>query len=201
MGNEVRRKKAYRPSVSITPGKHVTEYRVPVPGDIDPSLDWYLVSTHPNQEARAKLHLERAGYKVFLPAFRRETTRDRGKGRVSFVAMYTGYVFISGKRRVWPASVEGVRDVVRNGLSWDPLPKATKDRPGAMEMIIEYQNTPIAEPPILKSGDRVAMLDGPFSEFLATVSKVLGHDRAELLIEIMGRKTKVRADIAQLIAA
>jgi transcriptional antiterminator RfaH len=204
MGKDNRRKRAYRPSITITPGRRVTEYRVPVNTEaIDPSLDWYLVSTQPKQEARAKLHLERAGYKVFLPTFRREILRENRKPRETVVAMFPGYVFISGKRRIWPASVEGVQDVVRDGLVWSPMRKADEERgqAGVIETIIEFANTPVADPPVLQPGDRVALLDGPFADFFATVSKVLAHDQAELLIGIMGRETKVRADIAQLIAA
>lgn len=190
-----RRKKAYRPSVTITPGRRVTEYRVPVGASVDPALDWFLVYTHPKAEAKAALELQRAGYQTFLPHFRREIVRSRGKPAQTFVAMFPRYLFISGARRVWPTTVDGVQDIVRNGLVWAKMPG------GVIESIVEFQNTPIAEPPVLRSGDRVEILDGPFASFMATVNKVLPHDQAELLVSMFGRETKARADIAQLIAA
>lgn len=195
MANELRRKRAYRPSVTITPGRRVTEYRVPVGSSVDPSLDWYLVYTHPKAEAKAAIELQRAGYKTFLPTFRREIVRSRGKPTETIVAMFPRYLFISGRRRVWPTMVDGVQDIVRNGLAWEKMP------PGVIEAIVEFQNTEIAVPPVLQPGDRVEILDGPFASFMATVNKVLGNDQAELLVSMFGRQTKARADIAQLIAA
>lgn len=190
-----RRKKAYRPSVTITPGRRVTEYRVPVGNSVDASLDWYLVYTHPKAEAKAAIELQRAGYETFLPSFRREIVRSRGKPAQTLVAMFPRYLFISGRRRVWPTMVDGVQDVVRNGLTWAKMPA------GVVEAIVEFQNTEIAVPPVLQQGDRVEILDGPFASFMATVNKVLGNDQAELLVSLFGRETKARADIAQLIAA
>lgn len=44
-------------------------------------------------------------------------------------------------------------------------------------------------------------MEGPFAEFLGTVSKVMPSGKARLLIQCFGTQTSVEVDIAQLVAA
>jgi transcriptional antiterminator RfaH len=43
----------------------------------------------------------------------------------------------------------------------------------------------------LKEGDQVAILKGPFANFIATVEKYEADQRIWILMDLMGRKTKI----------
>ena len=44
----------------------------------------------------------------------------------------------------------------------------------------------------LKEGDQVAILTGPFADFIATVEKYEADQRIWILMDLMGRKTKIQ---------
>ena len=48
---------------------------------------------------------------------------------------------------------------------------------------------PIAE---MEKGDKVKILDGPFADFIATVEKYETAQRIWVLLDLMGRKTKIQ---------
>ena len=49
-------------------------------------------------------------------------------------------------------------------------------------------------PPTLRVGDTVELTAGPFSEFVATVEKVDPDKRVWVLLDLMGRRTRVSVD-------
>ena len=44
----------------------------------------------------------------------------------------------------------------------------------------------------LKKGDQVTVLSGPFANFIATVEKYEADHRIWILMDLMGRKTKIQ---------
>ena len=47
----------------------------------------------------------------------------------------------------------------------------------------------------LKKGDQIKILNGPFTNFIATVETLEADQRISVLMDLMGRKTKIKADI------
>ncbi len=56
-------------------------------------LDWYLIHTKPARETTAADHLERQGFKTFLPRTRRQV-RHAGRWRERIEAMFPRYLFV-----------------------------------------------------------------------------------------------------------
>jgi len=50
----------------------------------------------------------------------------------------------------------------------------------------------------LKEGDQVAILTGPFADFIATVEKYEADHRISILMDLMGRKTKIQVESERL---
>ena len=54
---------------------------------------------------------------------------------------------------------------------------------------------PIVE---MKKGDKVEILEGPFASFIATVEKYESEQRIWILMDLMGRKTKLQTPLNAL---
>lgn len=191
-----RRKFAYRASRNPVTSRRVTDYRLPPSEPVDAAREWFLIYTNPKCERRAQLGLMRAGYETYLPTMRR-VIEAPGKPVVErIVPMFPRYLFVSGKQRTMIRSIDGVQDVVRNGLAWAPVPST------AIEAMVTFQNEeePPA-PPKHWAGQTVRVLDGPFASFAATVEKILPHECARVLVNIFGRSTAVELHVAQMEAA
>ena len=51
----------------------------------------------------------------------------------------------------------------------------------------------------LKKGDQVRVLTGPFADFIATVEKYESDQRIWILMDLMGRETKIQTPSDNLI--
>jgi transcriptional antiterminator RfaH len=51
----------------------------------------------------------------------------------------------------------------------------------------------------LKKGNQVTVLNGPFTNFIATVEKYEADQRVSILMDLMGRKTKIQTPSDNLI--
>ena len=205
--------------------RQVRESKVPAPADIDCSLDWYLVYTAPRMEAKAAKGLEDAGCAVFLPAWDR-VIRFQRREINNRVATFPRYLFAAGvptKRRdshlvaddgvtvitingrpiTDIREIEGVQDIVRSQDGWARVPGKF------IKVVADYQNDPRARrcsdpqkpDPIVKPGQKVTIIDGPFMRFLAEVVEQIGPREAEVMIDVMGRPSRLRVSTSQLDAA
>ena len=50
----------------------------------------------------------------------------------------------------------------------------------------------------IKKGDQVKVLKGPFADFIATVEKYESDQRIWILMDLMGRKTKIQTPLNTL---
>ncbi len=190
-----RRKFAYRASRSPVSSRRVTDYRLPPAEDVDASREWFLIYTNPKCERRAQLGLMRAGYQTYLPTMRRVIERPGYPARETIVPMFPRYLFVSGRQRTMIRTIDGVQDVVRNGLDWAQVPSP------AITAMISFQNEVVIEPPKHWKGQTVMVGDGPFSGFQVIIAKMLDHDCAQVLVSIFGRQTPVTLHVAQMEAA
>jgi transcription antitermination factor NusG len=217
------RSRKFRAPVVVQPRRQLIETRNPV-GEVDASLNWYLVFTTPRGEAKAKLELEKAGCKTLLPSVHRVYISGRRKLEYD-VATFPRYLFVSGlpslARRISEQAsgkafsvgdavvssdgrpitdirqIDGVQDVIRNGMVWAKVPSH------AVAAVAAYQNDAVAPevPKPFAAGNKVVVIDGPFTHFQATIVEVIGLRDATVLIDIFGRQTKASFDLAQIEAA
>jgi transcription antitermination factor NusG len=196
----------------------IVETLNPPPADLDlrKEAKWYLVYTAPRMEAKAIEGLEAAGCATFWPSIHRVITIRKRKPIELDVGIFPRYLFASGPllsadpeaERVrfivkgrpvrFFGDIDGVVDVIGSSRGGVRVPTS------AIAEIARYQSKPVAPPKvrkILQPGEQMRVIEGPFASFQATVIEAIGMEEADVLIDIFGRMTRARMDVAQLDAA
>lgn len=151
---------------------------------------WYLAQLRPQSHQVALRNLDRQGFETFLP--RIELTRRHGTGfSTRAQPLFPGYIFIEFDvlRDDWHKinSTSGVSRIVSFGGRPALVPK---------EIITSLlaradQNGLISSASTTEVGSEVKLLTGPFADFVAKVDVIEPDRRVWMLIEILGRTTKV----------
>lgn len=145
---------------------------------------WYAVATKARDEAIAKANLERQDYQVFLPTV---SLKKRRRGRWMLVTepLFPGYLFVSlvlGADDPAPIrSTVGCIGLVRFGQTHTSVPLSLiAALQGASEGAL---NTPLP----FNQGDKVRLIGGPFAGIEAVYDMSRGEDRAQVLLELLGK--------------
>lgn len=147
----------------------------------DSGLRWYLIHCKPREDERALENLERQGFECYRPTRRVERRRD-GRKFVTAEALFPSYLFIrldSVNDNWYPIrSTRGVVQIVR----FKEYPLAVRD-----EIIegIRMRLGGAAVEPYLKPGERVRIVEGPFSQLEAIFVAHDGNERTVLLLNIL----------------
>ena len=135
---------------------------------IEPGLKWYAIQTKPNRERDVEKRLTDLRLEVFLPWMR---TRRRIGSRFQWVMvpLFPSYVFCR-------------LDMVLSG-------KAARYSPGVKDFLsFGSRLAEVAAQP----GDVVRITEGPFSGLEAVFEqKLKGSERVAVLLEILGRQTRL----------
>ena len=152
---------------------------------------WYAVHAKARQEHLALEHLRRQHYASYLPLIRLHKRRRSGWEEVT-EPLFPGYLFVRlDTRRDNTApirSTRGVIGLVRFGGSLRPVPE------GLVEQLLAAPADPegaIREAHLFQAGDRVEIVVGPLAGLQAIFLAPTGQQRAHLLLELMGRETRV----------
>lgn len=142
---------------------------------------WTAVCTHSGQERRAAHHVERQGFKHYLP----ETLNGRRRER-----LFPNYLFVFITDR-WRCLIgtRGIRRLIMAGEKPTPMPKREIDALKAREKdgIIEL-------PPRFCEGDKVRITHGPFTDCMALFAGDAAADRCMVLIEMLGQQVCMPVD-------
>jgi transcriptional antiterminator RfaH len=165
-------------------------------------MRWYVVQTQARCEARAACHLTRQGFTVYLPRYLK---RRRHARRVEIVAapLFPRYLFVAIDMSVqrWRAvrSTQGVSHLVCQG----DAPAVVQDA-----VIAELQRREderglitLAATPRFAQGDKVRVMDGAFSDSFALFDGMTDDERVAVLIDLLGRKVRVKLDVLAIEAA
>ena len=145
--------------------------------------------------------LTRQGFGLFLPKIASDKKKTGGV-ELPWVPLFPGYIFVrfDPARPAWRAinSTRGVSKLVSFGTSGPrPVPG---DLIEALQMRCN-ENGLLLAPDDLAPGDRVRVLRGPFADLVTEIERVEPDRRIWLLIEIMGRKTRVGVNFDDLARA
>lgn len=147
---------------------------------------WYVVQTQPQQELRASVNLRRQGYEVWMPVYQRLRRHARKVEQVS-APLFSGYIFVfmNPECQTW-RSINGTFGVIRL-ICQDSRPVAVPS--GFVEYLQGKMNAEgfIETPPEFHEGQAVRISEGPFEDFTGTLLRLDGHDRALLLLTVLGR--------------
>jgi transcriptional antiterminator RfaH len=156
---------------------------------------WYVVQCKSREDARALEHLERQGYKCFLPVCAVEKLRHRRKVEVS-EPLFPGYLFISLNRAHdnWHSirSTRGVVQLVRFNEYPVPVPD---------QIVESIRNRAVTQPPrvpLLQPGERVRITEGCFSDLEAIYVANDGGERVVLLMKILHREQSLSFPLASI---
>jgi transcriptional antiterminator RfaH len=148
---------------------------------------WTAAQLQPRRQALALHMLAQENFTVYAPKLReRRTIRGRRADREA--PLFPGYAFVL-IRLQWHAArwCPGVVRLVMDGLQPARVPDVVieeirgRERNGAVELPRR----------LLKPGDRVRLLAGPFQGHLAVYTGMTGPERVAVLLQILGGQQRV----------
>ena len=161
----------------------------------DPRLDrrWYVLHTKSRHENVVDEGLRKKSLEAFLPKIKvRSKRRDR---RVMIqVPLFPGYVFI--KTDLHPHShlevvkTAGAVKLIGSKLGPVPVPDDTIE---SLKIMVA-SDQPILTGARLKKGDRVLVVDGPFTGVNGTFIRYRGKGRVVVNVEALGQHAGVDVD-------
>ena len=154
------------------------------------SKKWYILQFKPNSHLKAVMNLNRLGFETFLP-LHKHTSRKLSSFVNTYKPLFSGYMFVSFDRKNthWYKinSTYGVLRLITFNSVLIPVPKNFIDN--LMQRC--DLNGKLLPTKKLKKGDQVTVSKGPFANFVATVEKYEDEQRIWILMDLMGRETKI----------
>ena len=161
------------------------------------SKEWFILQFKSNSNNLAAKNLTRQGFETFLP-LHETTSRRLSRFINTSKPLFPGYMFIRFDKAEseWHKinSTYGVSRLITVNSSLKSVPSTFIDR-----LMKRYDSSgkliPIVE---MKKGDKVEILEGPFANFIASVEKYESEQRIWILMDLMGRKTKLQTPLNAL---
>ncbi|MCH8466821.1 MAG: transcriptional activator RfaH [Roseinatronobacter sp.] len=160
---------------------------------LDHDANWFLAQFKPNSHHIAQRNLLRQGFETFLP-LQEETRRLRGRFLTQLRPLFPGYLFVSlsvaqGGWRV-VNSTYGISRLVSLGQEPTAVPRDLIDQ---LRIRCDEEGR-LLPPKQLQPGDEVILTKGPFTIFVATIARIAPDQRIWVLMELMGRQTRIAVD-------
>jgi transcription antitermination factor NusG len=146
----------------------------PAEPTLSDTAQWFCITTNPNCQARAALELYALGFRTFLPKIRKWATHARVRKAVE-KPLLGRYLFVEvdqPRQSFWTVrSANGVEGFVSNP---DPVPIPSRYVENFRMRYMAGEWDEVAQGP-LPVGARVRVVEGEFSDLLATVTHRRGH--------------------------
>ena len=161
------------------------------------SKEWFILQFKSNSHHQASKNLNRQGFETFLP-LHDTTSRKLSRFISTAKPLFPGYMFVKFDRAEsdWHKinNTYGVSCLITFNSILKSIPTIFVD-----SLIKRYDLSgkllPIQK---LKKGDQVKLLKGPFANFAATIEKYEDDQRIWVLIDLMGRKSKLQTETESL---
>ncbi|MDA9369389.1 transcriptional activator RfaH [Amylibacter sp.] len=158
------------------------------------SKEWFILQFKSNSHQKAATNLNRQGFETFLP-LQNITSRKASRFVTDTKPLFPGYMFISfDKSELKWGKINhtyGVSRLVTFNSTLKSIPSTFIDN-----LMKRYDLSgnllPIEK---MKKGDKVNILDGPFANFIATIESYETEQRIWVLLDLMGRKTKIQTPL------
>ena len=158
--------------------------------------NWYVVATKTREEKKARINLERQGYSVFLPKLHLKKRR-KGHWQVVTESLFPGYLFVAlelGEDDPAPIrSTVGCIGLVRFAHAYTPVPGELIESLQAIESDANDVEAPF------KPGDKVHFVSGPFAGIEAVFDMARGGERAQVLLQLLGKQQRITVGIDEMI--
>lgn len=187
-------------------GKKALRGHIVITKTDDPEAHWYVVHTTSGHEARIAESLRQRIETMSLEAFVFELlipTQDRviirgGKKYTVKEKIFPGYLLVKMilTDEAWLAvrTTQGITGFVGAGTKPSPLSESEVNN------IQKFVAAPAARYKVrFSTGEAVKITDGPFSQFLGTISEMdEARGKVKVLVSIFGRETPVELDFLQI---
>ena len=152
--------------------------------------EWFILQFKSNSHHQAVKNLTRQGFETFLP-LHDTTSRKLSRFINASKPLFPGYMFVRFDKAEpeWHKinNTYGVSRLITFNSNLNSISNSFID-----SLMKRYDLSgkllPIQK---LKKGDQVTVLTGPFANFIATVEKYEADQRIWILMDLMGRKTKI----------
>ena len=155
------------------------------------SKEWFILQFKSNSHHLAEKNLNRQGFETFLP-LHDTTSRRLSRFMNTSKPLFPGYMFIRFNKAEseWHRinNTYGVSRLITFNSILKSIPTTFVDSL-MMQYDLSGKLLPIKK---LKKDDHVKVLKGPFANFIATVEKYEADQRIWILMDLMGRKTKIQ---------
>jgi transcriptional antiterminator RfaH len=158
-------------------------------------MNWLLAYTKPRSEPLAQEHLERQGFDVLCPMLRAQKLRRR-KWHWIEEPLFPRYLFVGASpEQSWAPvrSTVGVTSLVKFGGIYATVPEAL------IELLRSGGDDPAVHRPLFQKGQKLRIVAGPYASFEAVFEMEEGEQRAAVLLDLLGRQSRVIVDVAQLV--
>lgn len=173
-----------------------------IPASFPMERRWYVIYTNIKCEFRANMGLKAKGFETLLPYIRKRVRH----GRVTSIVdrpVFPRYLFVrfDVEKDEWfhpIKTTDGVEDLIRNDNIPVRVPDEQIERLRLSQACGDFDTTkkPVS---IYVAGETVRIQEGVFSGFSATVLAAMPEkNRAELMLEFLGRKSKIELDYEAL---
>ena len=161
------------------------------------SKEWFILQFKPNSHHQAAKNLNRQGFKTFLP-LNNTTSRKLSRFINTTKPLFPGYMFIRFDiaESEWHKinNTYGVSRLITFNSKLKSIPIIFIDN-----LMMRYdllgKLLPIEK---LRKGDQVKVLEGPFADFIATVETYETEQRIWILMDLMGRNTRIQTSSGDL---
>jgi transcriptional antiterminator NusG len=169
---------------------------------------WYAIHTYSGYENKVKSHLEariasmdmrNKIFRVIVP-MEEEVEIKQGQRRTVQRKIFPGYVLVemvmSDEAWYVVRNTPGVTSFVGSGTR--PVPLHEHEVKSILKQVTKETDKPKAKISFSK-GQSVRVVDGPFTEFIGTVSDInLDRNKVTVLVSFFGRETPVVLDFLQV---
>jgi len=155
------------------------------------SKEWFILQFKSNSHHLAAKNLNRQGFETFLP-LHDTTSRRLSRFINTSKPLFPGYMFIKFDKTEpkWHKinNTYGVSRLITFNSILKSIPTTFVEN--LMRRYDLLGNLLSVEK--LKKGDQVKILKGPFANFITTVEKYEDDQRIWVLMDLMGRKSKIQ---------
>ncbi len=163
---------------------------------------WFVVYTHPREEAVAEENLVRQGFETYWPRYRRRVSHA-GKVREVAASLFPRYLFAAfdASETGWRTirSTRGVVDLVRHGFEPVAVPARSIDEIRARED--EDGQVVLGRQIELHKGQRIKLKGDAFKGHELIFEAKKDSERVVALLNLLGREFEVSIPVAQIVPA
>lgn len=157
---------------------------------------WFLAQLKPNCAGIAQRNLDRQGIATFLP-FEEKRRERAGRFVTALRPLFPGYLFVAPDpaHPRWRAinSTQGITRLLSFGGAPAPLPEGfvdeLKERCDPEGRLVPRPDNPLGDD--LSPGDKVTLTSGPFARFIGEIEAIASDQRIRVLLDMLGRPTRV----------